>query len=69
VANQQKDIAPEIVAAKELLLEKLILLCSERSWEPLGGTRNILAADQTSEIGELFGPSQLVKQGAMSRLI
>src|ERR1019366_7583132 len=31
VAEQQKDISDQVVAAKELLLEKLIVLCGERT--------------------------------------
>ena len=30
MANQQKNIAPQIIAMTELLLEELILLCRER---------------------------------------
>jgi hypothetical protein len=43
--NQQKNIATQIVAVKELLLEELILLSRERPREPLRGPRNILAAN------------------------
>ena len=35
VAEQQKDISPQIVAAEKLLLQELVLLCSERSWQTL----------------------------------
>ena len=45
VANQQKGVTAQIVAAKELPLKELILLCGERSWQPLRETRNVLAAD------------------------
>jgi hypothetical protein len=57
VANQQKNIAPQIIAVKELLLEELILLGGERPWKPLRWTWNVLAANQTSEFSQRFGPS------------
>ena len=64
VANQQKDIATEIVAAEEFLLEDLVLLCGEWAWEALREARNILAADEMSEFGKLFGPRQFVECNA-----
>ena len=66
VANQQKDIAAQIVAAEELLLQELILLCRERTWKSLREARNVLAADQMSEFRKLFGPSQFVADAAQS---
>jgi hypothetical protein len=48
VAHQQKNIATQIVAVEELLLEELILLCRERPCKPLRRTRKILAADQAT---------------------
>ncbi len=64
VTNQQKSIAAQIVAAEELLLEELILLCGERTGESLRETRNVLGADQMGEFRKLFGPSQLVEDAA-----
>ncbi len=66
VANQQKGIATQIIAAEELLLQKLILLCGERTWKSLREARNVLAADQMSEFRKLFGPRQFVEDGAQS---
>jgi hypothetical protein len=57
VTNQQKGVAPEIVAAEELLLEELILLGGERPWESVREVRNVLAADQMGEFRKLFRPS------------
>ena len=53
VANQQKGIATQIIAAEELLLQELILLCGERTWQSLREARNVLAADQMSEFRKL----------------
>src|SRR6516225_9180416 len=36
------------------------------AWESLGEARNILAADEMSEFGKLFGPRQFVEDGAQS---
>jgi hypothetical protein len=63
VADQQKNIATEIVAVTELLLEELILLCSEWPRESLGSPWNVLATDQISEVRTLFRPSQFVEDG------
>lgn len=35
VANQQKDVATQIVAAEEFLLQKFILFCREWAWKSL----------------------------------
>ena len=64
VANQQKGIAAQIVSADQLLLQELIRLCGERTWEPLGEARNIPAADQMSEFRKLFHPSQFLENEA-----
>src|SRR5882724_7026344 len=66
VANQQKDIAPQIVAAEEFLLQELVLLCREWAWKSLREARNVLAADQMGEFRKLFGPSQFVEDAAQS---
>jgi hypothetical protein len=62
VANQEKDIATEIIAVKELLLEELILLCHEWPRQSQRSPGNVLAADQSSEVGTLFHPSQFVEE-------
>src|ERR1700730_16798349 len=66
VANQQKGIATQIVAAAEFLLQEFILFCRKRTWESVWEARNILAADQMGEFRKLFGPSQLVEDAAQS---
>jgi hypothetical protein len=64
VANQQKGVAAQIVAADQLLLQELILLCGEGAREPLGEARNIPGADQRSEFRKLFGPSEFLENEA-----
>ncbi len=44
VANQQKDIATEIVAAEEFLLQEFVLLCREGAWKSLREALDIFAA-------------------------
>jgi hypothetical protein len=66
VAHQQEDIATQIVAAKEFLLQELILLGREWPWKSLRGMRNVLVADEMSELRKLFGPSQFVQHRAQS---
>jgi hypothetical protein len=66
VANQQKGIATQIVAAEEFLLQEFILLCRKRTWKSPRETRNVFAADQMGEFRKLFGPSQLVEDAAQS---
>src|SRR6266446_4118532 len=66
VANQQKDIAPQIVAAEEFLLQEFVLLWCEWAWKSLRATRNILATDEMSEFGKLFAPRQFAQDGAQS---
>src|SRR5712691_6697882 len=66
VANQQKDVAAQIVAEAELLLQEFVLLCRERAWKSLRETRDVLSADQMSKFRKLFGPSQLVEDGTQS---
>jgi len=64
VANQQKGIAAEIVAAEEFLLQELILFDREWPWESLRGMRDIFAAQEMSKLRKVFGPSQFVQDGA-----
>ena len=66
VAEQQEDISAEIVAAEELLLQELILLGGERSWQSMGRARNILAQQQVGQFSEMAGASQLMEDGAQS---
>jgi hypothetical protein len=64
MTNQEKGVAPEIVAAKELLLKQLILLCREWSRESVWEAWNVLATDQMSQFRKLFRPSQFIEDGA-----
>ena len=57
VTNQQKSVTAQIVAAEKFLLEELILLCRERTWQSSGKTRNVLAADQLREFRKWLCPS------------
>jgi hypothetical protein len=50
VTNQQKGVAAQVVAAEELLLQELILLCCERTWKSLREARNVRAADQVTTV-------------------
>ncbi len=64
VTDQQKRVPAEIVAAEELLLQKLILLRSQRTRESFGETRKVLAADQVGEFRKRLCPSQFLEDGA-----
>src|SRR5215470_12383970 len=66
VANQQKDIATQIVAAEEFLLQAFVLLYREWTWKFLREAGNVLAADQVSEFSKLLGPRQFVQYGTQS---
>src|SRR5712691_10188492 len=66
VANQQKDVAAQIIAQTEFLLQEFILFCREWAWKSLREARNILAADQMSEFRKFFGPDQFVADAAQS---
>ena len=63
-AEQEEDISAEIVAAHELLLEELILLGGERSWQSVRRARDILAQQQVGQFSEMAGASQLMEDGA-----
>ena len=67
VANQQKDVAAQIIAQAEFLLQEFILFCREWTWKSLREARNVLAADQMSEFRKLFGPSQFVEDASAER--
>ena len=66
MADQQKGVALPIITADELLLQKLILLGSERACQSLRTVRDVFATDEASELGKLFGPSQFGEQRAQS---
>src|SRR5262249_1346705 len=71
VANQQKDIATQIVAAEEFLLQQLVMLCGEWAWKSLRAARNILAADEVASWGSCSVHANSSKMGrrAISRRI
>src|SRR5664279_852410 len=66
MADEQKGVTLPIVAADELLLQKLILLDGERACQSLRRVRDVLATNQTGEMRKLFGPSQFGEQGTQS---
>jgi hypothetical protein len=49
VADQQKYICTQIVAAEELLLQELILLWGEWTWQGVGRAWDILAQQKVSQ--------------------
>ena len=61
VTDQQKRIPSEVIAAEELLLEKLILLCGQRAWQSFGEPRNVLRADQMGQFRNRLCPSQFLE--------
>ena len=67
VADQQEGIAAQIVAAEELLLQKLILFGGERTWKSVGEARDVLAADQMSEFGKLVRSTPVLEDASAAR--
>jgi hypothetical protein len=63
-AEQQEDISAEIVAAHELLLEELILLGGEGSWQRVRRAWDILAQQQVGQFSAMAGACQLMENGA-----
>ncbi len=66
MAEQQENICTQIVAMKELLLQKLILLCGERPRQGVRGARNILALQQVRQLCDLVYPSQFIEDSSQS---
>src|SRR5208283_4709461 len=66
VANQQEDVAAQVIALAEFLLQEFILFCREWTRKSLREARNILAADQMSKFRKLFGPGQFVADAAQT---
>src|SRR6185369_9767661 len=52
VANQEKDIRAQVVAAKKLLLQQLILFSRKRTRKSVRKARDVLAPNEMSEIGK-----------------
>ena len=66
VAEQQEDVSAQVVAAEQLLLQTLILLCNKRSWQTLRCARDIFAPHQVGEFRKSACPCQFVEGGAKS---
>src|SRR5258708_5287826 len=64
VTDQQNRVTAEIIPAKELLVEELILLSGEGAWQSFWEPRNVLSADQMGEFRKRLGPSQLLEDGS-----
>jgi hypothetical protein len=66
VANQQKGVVAQIIAAEELLLQEFILLWRERAWKSLWEARSVLTTDQMGKFRKLLGQGQLIEDAAQS---
>jgi hypothetical protein len=66
VADEQKGISAEIIAANKLILQELILLWIERPRESSRETWNIRPPDQIGQYRKPLGPSQFVEDAAQS---
>jgi hypothetical protein len=62
VALQQQQVAGEIVAADEFLLNPLVLFRQQRAGECVLTARDVFAGEQTSQGGDLLSPSQFFQQ-------
>jgi hypothetical protein len=65
MADQQKSVAAQIVTPQELLPEKLVVVCTERTRKSLRQTWDVLASNQMREIRELFVPGQFREDAAL----
>ena len=61
VTNQQKDVRAQVVAAKKLLLQQLILFSSKRTRQSVRKARDVLAPNEMSEIGKFVCPRQFME--------
>jgi hypothetical protein len=66
VAEQQKYVSAEIVAAQKLLLQGLILFCGERPWKSLRCARDVFATNEASKFKTLVRPCQFVEDASES---
>src|ERR1700688_3792524 len=64
VTDQQESIPAELITAEQLLIEELMLLSGEGSWQSFGEPRNVLGADQMGEFRKRLCPSQFLEDGA-----
>ena len=61
VADQQEDISGQVVAAKELLLQRLILFGAKRTRQSIREARDVLVPDQMSKFGKLVHPREFME--------
>src|SRR4029077_14231206 len=66
MADEQKGVTLPIVAADELLLQKLILLGGKGACQSLRRVRDVVATDEAGGLRKLVGPRQFNEQGAQS---
>ena len=64
MAQQQEDVGGQIVAAEQLLLDELILLCRQGARQALGRPRRVLATDQMRQLGKLCGPGKFLQDAS-----
>jgi hypothetical protein len=62
VALQQQQVAGEVVAANQFLLNPLVLLRQQRAGERSLAARDVFAREQASQGGDLLSPSQFFQQ-------
>ena len=62
VADEQKNVAGDIVAAQEFLLDEAILFRSQWTREPGIGLRYVIGMEETDQSGEFVEPGQLLHQ-------
>jgi hypothetical protein len=62
VALQQQQVAEEIVATAQLLLQQLILFGEQGARKDLIAARDIIPREQMRQRGNLFAPGQFFQQ-------
>jgi hypothetical protein len=66
VADEQKSVAGDIVAAQELLLDEAILFRSQWTRKPSVGLRHVIGMEETDQGGKFVEPRQLLQQTPQS---
>src|ERR1035441_1465760 len=64
VADEQKRVAGDIVAAQELLLDEAILFRSQWTRKPGIGLRHVIGMEETDQSGKFVKPGQFLHQTA-----
>ena len=64
VSKQEEEVRAQIVAAAQFLLEQLIVFGREGAWQAVWTTRNVLAAEQLSQLRPMCSPGQLSEDAA-----